>query len=598
MFKEFFSISTDLLCIASFEGHFLEVSPSFIKTLGYTEEEFKKTPIIDFVHPEDVSATIEQYEKQKNGETISNFENRYICKDGTYRVLSWSSSVDLAEKIIYASARDVTSLRHIENRLNHLDTTLGNHSIIALTDKKGLITRVNKKFCEISGYSEKELIGQSHRLVSSGVHPKEFWEKMWSTISSGKSWSGYIENKSKNGSHYHVYSIISPLFNSQKIIEGYQAIRFEVTKEVLLRKYLKRTLGILNETNAIAKVGGWELIVDTGEQHWTDETFKILEVDKKNGQTPMLPEGLNFFVPEHRSIIEKAIKNVIEEGTPYYLELQALTAKEKVLWVFVTGKAHYENGKVVRLSGTIQDIDDRKKTELKLIEEEIKSRQNAKLAILGEISAGIAHEVNNPLTVIMGNIELLSKLIDRPEDFNQKIENIKKSCHRINTITKNLVKYARKNEGSDFKAITLESIVTEALSLADLKAKKFNFHINFESHSQSKILCNEVEIEQVIVNLVNNAIDATKDLDDKWAKVTLDESDDKLILKVIDSGSSMSQEIVDKIFEPFFTTKDIGEGTGLGLSISRGILEKHNASISIDLDSKNTCFMIVFSKYV
>ena len=312
----------------------------------------------------------------------------------------------------------------------------------------------------------------------------------------------------------------------------------------------------------------------------------------------MLPDGVELFTPDHKPVIEKAIQQAIAEGIPYSLELKALTAKGNELWVYTNGHAHYENGEVVRLSGTIQDINDRKITEIKLHEEENKSRQNAKLAMLGELSAGIAHEVNNPLTVIMGNIELLPKLIDRPEDFNQKIENIKKSCQRINIITKNLVKYARKNEGSDFRAITLESIVTEALSLAELKAKKFNFQVNFESNSQGKILCNEVEIEQVIVNLVNNAIDAAKDLDDKWVHVTLDESDDKLILKVIDSGSCMNQEIADKIFEPFFTTKDIGEGTGLGLSISRGILEKHNASISIDLSLKNTCFMIVFSKYI
>ena len=220
MFKEFFNISTDLLCIANFEGYFLKVSPSFIKTLGYSEEEFKEKPIIEFIHPEDVAATMEQLARQNLGETVSNFENRYLCKDGTFRILSWSSNVDMLDKLIYASARDITNLKHIENRLHHLDTTLGDHSIIALTDKKGVITRVNQKFCEVSGYSENEFIGKTHKLVSSGIHSKEFWTQMWSTISSGKSWSGYIENRAKNGKHYHVYSIISPLFTTQGLIEG------------------------------------------------------------------------------------------------------------------------------------------------------------------------------------------------------------------------------------------------------------------------------------------------------------------------------------------------------------------------------------------
>lgn len=367
-----FNLSTDLLCIVKPDGCFERVSPSFIKTLGYTEEELTNTPFIEFVHPDDVESTNKEAARLLEGKSTPNFENRYRHKDGHYLIFSWSSYGNPENGKLYAAARDITEKRNAENELMHIQNALHAETILAKTDPVGKIIEVNDKFCEISGYNRDELIGQTHSIVNSGKHSEAFFKDMWTTISSGKTWTGMIENKKKNGEHYFVQSIITPIKDHNDEIINYLAIRFDATEHVATENELSNLTDILNETSSIAKVGGWELDIATEELIWTNETFKILEVEKRKDQKPMLPEGLELFTDSSKPIIDRAVSRAIEFGEPYSLELEAKTAKGNVLWVYTNGRPNYdEQGNIVTLSGTIQDIHARKMAEIELF----KSRQ-------------------------------------------------------------------------------------------------------------------------------------------------------------------------------------------------------------------------------
>ncbi len=104
-------------------------------------------------------------------------------------------------------------------------------------------------------------------------------------------------------------------------------------------------------------------------------------------------------------------------------------------------------------------------------------------------------------------------------------------------------------------------------------------------------------MEQVMVNLINNAIDAVKSQPEKWVKTKIYEEGDTLVMRVMDSGPGIPMELQSKLFDPFFTTKKVGEGTGLGLSIAKGILDEHHATIGVVNDSPHTCFEIRFQKF-
>ncbi len=246
---------------------------------------------------------------------------------------------------------------------------------------------------------------------------------------------------------------------------------------------------------------------------------------------------------------------------------------------------------------SFEDLTDRKELTKKLEIEQQKSIRSAKLASLGEMSAGIAHEINNPLTIISGMVETLPLSLQNPEKLELKILGIKKAVGRIVKIIAGLKKFARTGDQVEFAPFSLEDIVRDVLVLCESSSKKNSVPISFESQSSSYITCNEIEIEQVLINMINNAVDAVKDLDEKWIKLRIFELDNFMILQIKDSGTGIPEDLKVKIFEPFFTTKKIGEGTGLGLSISKGILHEHGASISVLDHCENTCFEIRFNKY-
>lgn len=594
MYKTFFELSTDLLCIANPAGYFVEVNSAFSKLLGYSKEELKSKPFLEFVHPEDLNKTLKELENQTLGIETNGFENRYQKKDGSYVLLSWRSSVSADKSFFYAIARDITENRTSENKLKAISEALRAHSIIAITDTNGNIIEVNDEFCRISKYTREELIGQNHRLINSGDHPKEFFKEMWQTISNGRVWIGMIKNRAKDGTPYFVHSVIFPIIDALGEITQYMAIRFDMSSHMKLQQNLKRTLDILNETGAIAKVGGWELIVETGELNWTDETFHILEVEKTHGQKPVLAEGLLLFTPRHQPIIEEAVKRAIEYGEPYSLELEAQTAKGNIKWVYTNGRPNYIDGKIYSLSGTIQDIHEIKLAQEKLEEERFRSMQQSRLASLGEISAGIAHEINNPLTVISGNLALLNRYIDDKEKFNHKIATLQKSCTRIEKIVKNLQKFVRTDSSSQKCNNQLSLIIPEAIELTNIKAKKYDIEVSYLCDSEQMVFCDELEIEQVLVNLISNAIDASRDSQEKWIKIHSYDKEKNVIIDIIDSGPGVPEEIKDKLFDPFFTTKAIGEGTGLGLSISKTIVENNNGHIKINKKDGHNCFRLEF----
>jgi C4-dicarboxylate-specific signal transduction histidine kinase len=114
--------------------------------------------------------------------------------------------------------------------------------------------------------------------------------------------------------------------------------------------------------------------------------------------------------------------------------------------------------------------------------------------------------------------------------------------------------------------------------------------------TNSRISCDSVEIEQVMVNLINNAIDAGKNTPEPWVRIHAFDDSDQVVIRVIDSGPGVPAEIEARLFEPFFTTKEVGEGTGLGLSISKGILTQHKASLQLNRAMEHTCFEIRFQR--
>lgn len=244
--------------------------------------------------------------------------------------------------------------------------------------------------------------------------------------------------------------------------------------------------------------------------------------------------------------------------------------------------------------------EERQKTNEKEIEAaRIQLIQSSKMASLGEMAGGIAHEINNPITVISSANRIMRKSLEKgitdPEFYTKFLDTIDTTVTRISTIILGLRTVSRDGTNEEFKQEKLADIFNDILGLCGEKFKNHGveFKIDLENEIyQTSINCGRVQLSQVFLNLLDNSYDAIEKLSEKWIKIDCHIKDEKLIIQFTDSGPGIPQAIQEKILNPFFTTKEIGKGTGLGLSIANSIIKNHGGQLHVDKASKNTCFIL------
>lgn len=236
-----------------------------------------------------------------------------------------------------------------------------------------------------------------------------------------------------------------------------------------------------------------------------------------------------------------------------------------------------------------------------LEQEKIKNIQSSKLASLGEIAAGLAHEINNPLSVIIGRSEILMSGLTTESGLNESeiikhVGKIGEVAQRISNIVNSIRRISRGGNNKTEDNVAIADLLLDVKNV--ISEKLVNNQITFDS---SKVLRYHIAvgdfglISQVILNLINNSIDAIGQLEHKRIWIIAEEiADGKLAVYIHDSGPGIPQPFRDKLFIPFHTTKEVGKGTGLGLSISKGIMEQMGGSLVYDETQPNTCFKLTF----
>ncbi|MGZ3744591.1 MAG: ATP-binding protein [Pseudobdellovibrionaceae bacterium] len=221
--------------------------------------------------------------------------------------------------------------------------------------------------------------------------------------------------------------------------------------------------------------------------------------------------------------------------------------------------------------------------------------QSEKMASLGEMAAGIAHEINNPLSIIIGKSERFKRPSENlsPEKSKAEFEKLYLTAKRIDKIVKSLVRFSRSAELDPHENVNLNDVLSESLSLCSEGLKNRSINLQIDAAEKVHLVCQPVQLSQVFINLINNAADAIQNEPEKWIRIEFKTvNKNKVLISFTDSGPGIPESIASKIMQPFYTTKEVGKGTGLGLSISKSIIEEHGGHFYLDKNSQNTCFKI------
>lgn len=394
------------------------------------------------------------------------------------------------------------------------------------------------------------------------------------------------------GSYKWVEATGKPVYDADGKVVALRGSLQDISERVEVSARLDR---LIQNTPGMIYQFKMEASGQTSFTYVSDKGFDIYELTQKEmSANPNIM--LEMVQSEFQADIEKRILESATNLIPFIWEGKIKTSSGKIKWISAHSTPRRESDGATIWDGLVVDITDRKALELSLEQERSKALMSARLASLGEMSAGIAHEINNPLALISGTLALLNKYKDDPEKFQNKLLVIKKANERIAKIVKGLKKFSRTSEGREHSWHFIAEIASEAFQMTEAKAIRHGVTIASEVCGTCKIYCDQVEVEQVLTNLINNGIEAVANLEKPWVKVQAHEDGPQVIIRVIDSGNGVSSELEQKIFDPFFTTKPVGVGTGLGLSISRGILEQHNATIALNRNYSTTCFEIIFPK--
>ena len=252
-YRRLFEAAKDgILILEADTGRISDVNPFLIKMLGFSHGELVGTPIWELGPFRDIVSNRAKFEQLHQQGYVRYEDLPLETKDGRQIAVEFVSNVYQAgdSKVIQCNVRDITERKQIENQLkasfkeiSDLKSALDEHDIVVITDPQGKITYVNDKFCALSKYSRKELLGKDNRIVNSGHHSKEFMRGLWTTIQQGRVWHGEIKNKAKDGSYYWVDATIVPFLDDEGKPRQYVAVRTDITD-------LKMAEGKIHQQNA------------------------------------------------------------------------------------------------------------------------------------------------------------------------------------------------------------------------------------------------------------------------------------------------------------------------------------------------------------
>ena len=479
---------------------------------------------------------------------------------------------------------------------------------VEITDATGRIEYVNPEFLRVTLYSETEVLGKTPaQLLRSGSHEQAFYDAIWKTVSRGRTWSGALNGGRKDGSTFYEVATISPLMDAGGELRKIVAVKRPVplmSDAPSLGEFdsdMSRAIRVVL-SGLVASESHFRTLVDTAGDAITVNDFesgRFVDVNKAAcelfgySRDEFLRLTARALSPQDEEIVVSAISEELSTtGHALQPRLKMLHRNGNEFWVTVRMSSFLAGDR--RLDCAIlRDVTEEVEREVEVLRtnEQLKQAQRhfettARLAALGQLAAGVAHEVNNPLQFIQSNLSAVAQYWadGAPAVVDGMFQDIKLGVDRIESVIQALLPFVRAGS-DDASDVDLNAVVKFSVRMADNELRH-RARVILELDPMPPLVDHREKLGRVITNLLLNAAQAIEEgaADENVVTVSTRYVDGCLLVRVKDTGSGIEPEHMGNLFEPFFTTKGAGKGTGLGLSLCFDIARAHAGRIDVSTE--------------
>jgi two-component system, NtrC family, sensor kinase len=620
-FRNVLESAPDAIVITSDQGRIVRLNRQAEAIFGYTREELLGEPVEILMperfrerHPKHRAAYSPKSRPRPMGTGLELYGRR---KDGgEFPVDITLSPMEITDGFLIISViRDITDRRRTEEQLVKLSRAVEQSAnLVIIADTQGRIEYVNPNFTRVTGYTPDEVIGQNPRILKSEKTSPEEFRRLWETITSGREWRGEFLNKMKNGELCWASASISPIRNHQGVITHFVAIEEDISELKRAEEALRaseRRYRQLTEATLDAIVVADERGVISLFNAAAQRTFGYSEQE-------VLGQPLTILMPpEYHEAHQRGLRHYLETREARVvgrtIELRG-RRKDGEVFPLELSLSAVELPEEIYFLGAIRDLTERQRLQARIV-------QSEKLASLGLMSAGVAHEINNPLAYVANNLAVLERdirgltalvaayeaaqailesarpdlaaqvaqlaeEIDLPyvkEHIEQIVSSTRQGVKRVADIVQNLRGFARLDQAA-VGWVNLHDAITSSLEMIRGRLGRCHIVVEQQFGDLPLVMCAPAQINQVFLNLLVNALQAIEATSKGGGRIEIRTraAGDEVIVEVADDGRGIPAELLPRIFDPFFTTKAVGEGTGLGLSISHGIVSDHGGRIEVE----------------
>jgi PAS domain S-box-containing protein len=585
----FFTLSLELLCIAGFDGRYKRLNPAWERTLGYDINELLTRPFLDFVHPDDQAATTAEFDRLLHGADTIRFENRYRCKDGSYRLLSWTAHPVMEQQVIYAAARDVTRRRQAEqslererNLLRTLMDNLPDHIFVKDTQSRFVTANAATLF-SLGVITEELAIGKTDFDFLPRDRAAQYTADEQAVLRTGQPLTDREELLIDAGGRSRwLLTTKVPLRQGNEIV-GLVGISHDITGRKHAEERLQaqaRLLDLAHDAIIVCDANSHIRYWNRGAQTlygWTAEEARGMESQAL----------LKTVFPVSQQVIAEALSQVGHwEGTLTHTHRDG----HQVVVESRQSLLRDSQGKVTRILEINRDVTDRLRAEVEL--RRAMGAAEAASRAKSEFLANMSHEIRTPMNGVLGMTELALDTPLSPEQ-RQYLELAHASAESLLAVINDVLDFSKIEAGKldlDRAEFFLRECVDGTIKTLALRAhqKGLELACHIALAVPDALIGDPGRLRQILVNLVGNAIKFTEKgeviVDVRAESVTVDEV--RLHVAVADTGIGIPPEKRQMIFEAFVqadasTTRTYG-GSGLGLTISNRLVEMMGGRIWVE----------------